>query len=92
VLPGGGDWNLGAELRQCRKQRAQVSPVTVAILCSICSRLASDALLRILYTPFSICTSRSLQGACSSQIQTAGVFSLVHAVCCTESGRASACY
>lgn len=92
VLPGGGDWNLRAELRQCRKQRAQVSSVTVAILCSICIRLASAALPRILCTPFSICTSRSLKGAWSLQIQTAEVFSVVYAVCCTKSGRASACY
>jgi len=49
VLPGGGDWNLRAELRQCRKQRAQVSSVIVAILCSICSHLASAALPRTLY-------------------------------------------
>jgi hypothetical protein len=44
VLPGGGgDWNLRAELRQCRKQRAQVSSVIVAILCPIRSRSASAA-------------------------------------------------
>ena len=44
VLLGAGDWNLRAELRQCRKQRAQVSSAIAAILCSICSRSASAAL------------------------------------------------
>ena len=92
VLPDGGDWNLRAELRQYRKQRAQVSSVIVAILCSIGSRFASAALPRILCTPFSVCTSRSLKGTWSLQIQTAGVFNLVSAVYCMRSGRASACY
>jgi hypothetical protein len=77
VLPDGGDWNLRAELRQCRKQRAQVSSVMVAILCSIGSRFASAALPPVLCFLFVQVVPWKGHGACRYKLPRYSV-----CICC----------